>query len=322
MLVLALIFVGLTGCSSTAMQSIESLNHNSRVNIIVIHFTTADFADSLQILTQPSSNSVSSHYLIPELPDASYHERSIRPYQLVSESRRAWHAGRSYWQGKTALNDQSIGIELVNRAYCEPSSIPAEEGQEQRRLCFFPDFSLQQFDVLVDVLSEILSRHPDVHPTNFVGHADIAPGRKIDPGPRFPWQRLAQLGFGAWYEDSTVVRYWDEFYRNPPSLIQLQSALRTYGYSIEPTGVCDQQTEDVVRSFQMHFRPQEVTGIMTIETSATLFALLERYFPEQIESLLAGNTQGEPNIVAWDCNRPRDTSVEIAEETNAAPLED
>lgn len=318
----ALVYVGLTGCTSTAMRSVESLNHNSRVNIVVIHFTTADFAESLRILTQPSSNSVSSHYLIPELPDPSYDEREIRPYQLVSESRRAWHAGRSYWRGKTALNDQSIGIELVNRAYCDPGSSPPPEGAEQRRFCFFPDFSLRQFDVLVEVLTEIVSRHPDIHPTSFVGHSDIAPGRKIDPGPRFPWQRLAQLGFGAWYEDQTVIRYWDEFHLNPPSLLQLQAALGAYGYGIDQTGVCDQQTEDVVRSFQMHFRPHEVTGMMSIETSATLFALLDRYFPEQVAPLLEITADDELPTVAGDCGGASLTTADQIDEGDTASIED
>lgn len=272
-------------CSS--VQTTDSANQNSRVSIIVIHHTTADFADSLQILTRPSSYPVSSHYLIPEPGDQTYRKSALRTYQLVDESRRAWHAGTSYWAGKSGLNDQSIGIELVNRTWCHAS----EEGVDPYsggpdRLCFYPDFADGQIALLTDLLDKILQRHPDVKPTHIIGHSDIAPDRKIDPGPRFPWQRLAALGYGAWYDDATVIRYWEKFRAEPLPLINVQKALAAYGYNIELTGEFDEQTRNVLRAFQLHFRPWEVTREMTRETTATLFALLDKYYPEQLEVLL------------------------------------
>ena len=271
----------------TGLQTTDSSNQNSRVSIIVIHHTTANFEDSLQILTKPSDYPVSSHYLIPEPGDQTYDKSALKIYQLVDESRRAWHAGTSYWAGKSGLNDQSIGIELVNRAWCHTGVKgvnPNTDGPD--RLCFYPDFADGQIALLTDLLDEILKRHPDVKPTHIIGHSDIAPDRKTDPGPRFPWQRLAALGYGAWYDDAAVIRYWERFRVTPLPLINVQKALAVYGYNIELTGEDDEQTRDVVRAFQLHFRPWEVTREMTPESTATLFALLDKYYPEQLDELL------------------------------------
>lgn len=277
--------LSLSACSTT--RSSVSANQNSRVSIVVIHHTTANFADSYSILTKPSSYPVSSHYLIPEPGDATYGKKKLATYQLVDEARRAWHAGTSYWAGRSGLNDQSIGIELVNQTRCHASdeSVNPDSGGPER-ICFYPDFADDQIALLLDLLSEILERHPDIKPTNIIGHSDIAPDRKIDPGPRFPWQRLASLGFGAWYDDATVIRYWEQFLKAPLPLINLQQALAAYGYGIEATGLADAQTHDVIRAFQLHFRPWNVTREMDVETAAILFALIDKYFPEQLDQLL------------------------------------
>lgn len=275
----------IVGC--TGLQTTDSANQNSRVSIIVIHHTTADFGDSLHILTQPSNYPVSSHYLIPEPGDPTYGKTKLKTFQLVDESRRAWHAGTSYWAGKSGLNDQSIGIELVNRTWCHASTewVDPDSGRPDR-LCFYPDFADGQIELLVELLDEILERHPDVRPTHIIGHSDIAPGRKIDPGPRFPWQRLAALGYGAWYDDATVIRYWEKFRAEPLPLPNVQKALAAYGYKIDVTGEYDEQTRNVLRAFQLHFRPWEVTSEVTRESTATLFALLDKYYPETLDELL------------------------------------
>ena len=278
---------GLGACTTSGTISEPSQNFNSRVSIIVIHHTTADFDDSLHILTQPSSNPVSSHYLIPEPDDTSYDKTKLQVHRLVPEEGRAWHAGVSHWAGKSGLNDQSIGIELVNQTYCHHSTTIYEEtDQPARRICFFPDFADSQVALLVDLLGEIKQRHPDVPPTHIVGHADIAPDRKIDPGPRFPWQRLYRLGYGAWYDDETVIRYWEQFTQQAMPVANVQSALKAYGYGIEVTGILDQQTKNVLRAFQMHFRPSRVSSEATTETVAVLYALIEKYYPDQLDELL------------------------------------
>ena len=274
-----------SGC--TGVQRTISANQNSRVSIVVIHHTTSNFEDSHYVLTEPTSRPVSSHYLIPEPDDPTYGKSKLRVYQLVDEDRRAWHAGVSYWAGKNGINDQSIGIELVNRTYCHASEASTDpETGHAERICFYPDFDDGQLALLVDLLGDILERHPDIRPTHIVGHSDVAPDRKIDPGPRFPWQRLAKLGYGAWFDDATVIRYWERFLQEPLPLINVQNALAAYGYGIEPTGADDEQTRDVVRAFQLHFRPYLVTREVDVETMAILFALIEKYYPDQLDELL------------------------------------
>ena len=297
----ALTLLTLTACGSGPVVDAPSRNHNSRVNYLVIHFTTENFADSLALLTEPSDNPVSSHYLIPEPNDSTYPERSLRVYRLVDESRRAWHAGQSYWNGEESLNDRSIGIELVNRSYCiddaEDASAPAstdasadipEDADHDSATdiyCFYPDFADAQIELLIELARDILERYPEIDPVDVVGHADIAPDRKVDPGPRFPWQYLYRAGIGAWYDDDTVLAYWRRFREEPPSLVVVQRALRAYGYRIEPTGVADAQSRDVVRAFQMHFRPSSVTGDVDAGTAAVLFALLEKYRGDTLDEL-------------------------------------
>lgn len=280
--------VGLTACATTSggTKQLPSVNYNGRVSIIVIHHTSANFAESVNILTKDSSNPVSSHYLVPDPSDDSYTKKKLEVYELVPESERAWHAGRSYWHGKNALNDHSIGIEVVNQTYCEDAKDLPVGIVTPKRLCFYPDFPETQMAILIDLLKGIQKRHPRVNPTDIVGHSDIAPSRKIDPGPRFPWERLYQLGIGAWFDDATVTKYWRQFTVKPMPIINVQKALGIYGYNIEPTGVLDEQTRNVISAFQLHFRPNEVTGQPSLETTAILYALIEKYRPKQLQELL------------------------------------
>jgi len=301
---LIMVMLILPGCDSRDMVVIDSENQDTRVRIVVIHHTTADFQDSLDILTKRSDRPVSSHYLVPEPGDPSYSSENLRLYSLVSEEGRAWHAGSSYWAGKTSLNDMSIGIELVNQTWCHKSEdVPdseqppgdnedqenknqEHENQERARICFYPDFAEPQLEILLDLLEGILARHTEVKPTHIIGHSDIAPQRKIDPGPRFPWQRLHRLGYGAWYDDETVIKYWEQFRKELPPVLTLQTALHTYGYGIELSGEHDVQSRNVVRAFQMHFLPWQVSGEFSDETAAVLYALLEKYYPSQLEQIM------------------------------------
>ncbi len=282
----AVFVITLIGCSTSPMIDAPSRNQNSRVNYLVIHFTTENFGDSLALLTEPSDNPVSAHYLVPEPDDDTYPSETLRVYQLVEESRRAWHAGESYWNGEEALNDRSIGIELVNRSYCVDEADQHGDSDENEMFCFYPDFADAQIGLLTELATDILERHPEIDPVDVVGHADIAPDRKVDPGPRFPWQLLHRSGIGAWYDDKTVLRYRRRFRAARPPTVAVQQALRAYGYRIEPSGVNDLQSRQAVRAFQMHFRPSVVTGIVDIETAAIVFALIEKYRSELLADLL------------------------------------
>jgi N-acetylmuramoyl-L-alanine amidase len=152
-----------------AVEHVDSPNFDARrPNLVVIHHTTNDTLDTaLATLTSPERR-VSAHYLIG---------RDGRLVQLVDEGQRAWHAGRSWWGGITDVNSASIGIELDNDGF-EP-------------------FADAQIDALLWLLADLAARYP-IPAANYVGHADVAPGRKIDPSALFPWQALAENGFGLW----------------------------------------------------------------------------------------------------------------------------
>jgi len=259
----------------------ESANRNERVRLLVLHYTAINWERSLKALTQPGKTAVSSHYLIPESFDPTYPaDKPLQIYQLVPEHQRAWHAGASRWEDRTALNDQSIGIELVNLGWCYSRTVPFSEPQHNS-LCLTPDFDPAQMQLLVTLSKGILARNPEISPTRVVAHSDIAPSRKQDPGPRFPWQWLARQGIGAWYDDQTMLKIWQGLTTLPDAKL-VQRALQRYGYGINVSGVWDAESRDVLFAFQRHFVPNRVTGELDPETVAVLWALLEKYFPDSL----------------------------------------
>ncbi|RPJ66828.1 penicillin binding protein PBP4B [Alteromonas sediminis] len=291
-----LALIGVSSCASNSYEQLPSKNYSERVKFLVMHFTAIDYQKSVNALVEPGN--VSSHYLLPENYDISYPYDVLKVMQLVHEHDRAWHAGRSYWQGRENINDQSIGIEIVNVPQCEYDS--GGEGSRREhgegRMCVFPDYDPEQIQMLITLSKDILARNPDIGPTQVVGHSDIAPTRKNDPGPRFPWYELYKAGIGAWYEVETVKKYWQQFNDVLPSVGLVQKALRTYGYGQEETGRLDPATIDTLSAFQMHFVPWRVTGQMDSQTLATLFALIDRYFPEKVESLMQAYTKEVSDI--------------------------
>ncbi|QDP03075.1 N-acetylmuramoyl-L-alanine amidase [Thalassotalea sp. PS06] len=279
-----------SACSSTDSNvntDYQSENYSSRVRFLVMHYTVSDWQSSLTTLTKPPGG-VSSHYLIPEPDDESYEEGKLEVYQLVDETQRAWHAGNSQWEDRNAINDQSIGIELVNRADCNYQSNNPRLDFSNDFLCDYREFSEEQLQLLIKLSKDILARHPEITPTRVVGHSDIQPEWKSDPGPKFPWYTLYLNGIGAWYEQEDLFRHWRQLTtKDLPDIGQIQCALKQYGYGVELTGVYDEQTHDIIRAFQLHFRPHQTDGVADYRTVATLWALLDKYFPQAI------NTDGE-----------------------------
>lgn len=280
----------MAGCSGSALleprdgyivsHQYVAPSHSSRVRHLVLHYTDEDQSRSLEVLTGPL---VSAHYLLPE-PARFSHGRPL-VYQLADESRRAWHAGASAWKGRTNINDTSIGIEIVNDGP-DLSSLAAQwqlNGELETDIeIHWAPYPEKQIETLINLAHDIIERH-DIAATDIVAHADIAPSRKIDPGPRFPWKQLHEAGIGAWPDAAAVSRYQNRFRLTPPTLAMLQRALSEYGYPIEVSGQLDKQTRDVLRAFQMHFRPSDYRGFPDTETAAILWALLERYRPEVLE---------------------------------------
>ncbi len=161
-----------------------AVGQDSRVMFLILHFTDASFADSLRILTQQQ---VSAHYLVSD-------ETPPRIYRLVDEGRRAWHAGESWWAGHAMLNAASIGIEIVH-----PGIVVAADGSRQ-----FAPYPPRQIEALLPLVKDIVARHR-IRPDRILGHSDIAPRRKIDPGPLFPWRRLADAGLIRWPDPARVA---------------------------------------------------------------------------------------------------------------------
>ena len=217
-----------------------SPNHGPRhaglpVDMLVLHYTgMRDAAAALERLTDPAA-AVSAHYLIDE--DGT----TVR---LVPEERRAWHAGVASWRGVSDVNGRSVGIELVNPGH--------EHG--------YRAFPKRQMTALLQLAAGILTRHP-IPPRNVVGHSDVAPARKLDPGELFDWQTLAQAGIGLWPKRLPVSA----------EVAAIPQMLRDYGYDPEQPGV--------MIAFQRHFRPSRIDGIGDNECARILAALLESVEP-------------------------------------------
>ncbi len=231
-----------------------------RIKVLVIHYTADDFDASLATLTDKH---VSSHYLIPARPPL--HKGKPRIWQLVPEQDLAWHAGVSFWRGATRINDTSIGIELENRGWQKIA------GSKR-----FTPFEPQQIAALVPLAKNII-RSYNILPQNVVAHSDIAPQRKDDPGPLFPWQALAQQGIGAWPDENRVAFYLNG--RDPATPVdpaQLLDLLSRYGYEVKPE-MTPAQKKRVIVAFQMHFRPARWDGVADAQSLAIAEALLEKY---------------------------------------------
>lgn len=218
-------------------------------NMIVLHYTGMATGAGAESWLCDASSEVSSHYLV--------HENG-HIVQMVRESDRAWHAGKSSWSGVTDINSCSVGIEIVNPGHS----------------LGYPGFPRRQVDAVIRLCEGISRRHA-IPPERVLAHSDVAPGRKIDPGEKFPWVTLFAAGIGHLVAPAPIRR-------GPvltigaagPQVEALQSMLALYGYGVEITGIFDRQTEIVVEAFQRHFRQRRVDGIADRSTLLTLRRLL------------------------------------------------
>lgn len=250
-----LLFALLAGCASTGPQvdrSYSAKGQSSRVKFVVVHYTVSDRPKSLKILTEQV---VSAHYLITDDPQPVI-------YGLVDETRQANHAGYSSWKGYTQLNSSSVGIEIVNPGFTE-----SPEGR------IWHPFPQAQIDTLMVLLRDIMTRH-GVPPENVIGHADIAPMRKQDPGPLFPWQQLAQAGLAQWPDATKVAAARPGFDEQLPDVAWFQQKLTQFGYAVPLNGELDTATRATLVAFQTHFRPTLFDGTPDAETASLLEALV------------------------------------------------
>ncbi len=239
-----------------------SPNHDARpagitVDMVILHYTgMADEEAALQRLCDPEAR-VSAHWFVRE---------SGEVVPLVDEDRRAWHAGVSSWAGRRDINACSVGIEIHNPGH--------DFG--------YPDFPARQIEAVIGLCREIVQRHP-VPPHLVLGHSDVAPARKVDPGEKFPWQLLHENGVGHWVAPAPRTEGQVIGPGETGELVSaLQGDLADYGYGILRDGIYDHATEQVVAAFQRHFRPSSVDGRADVSTRATLRRLLSAAAPRQI----------------------------------------
>ena len=240
--------------SPIAAEVRPSPNHGERrdgrrPDMLILHYTgMPTAAGALARLCDPTSE-VSAHYLVRE---------DGHVLQLVPEGRRAWHAGAGSWAGETDINSCSIGIEIVH---------PGHEGG-------LPPYPVRQIEIVTALAKDITTRWSIV-PERVLGHSDVAPDRKEDPGENFPWAALHAAGIGHWVEPAPLVE-GRAFAAGDqgPSVEALQAMFALYGYPVGLGGVFDETTSAVVTAFQRHFRQERVDGRADRSTIETLRALI------------------------------------------------
>jgi len=204
------------------------------ITILVMHYTgMGDAASAINWLANPEAK-VSAHYVVTE---------DGQIVQMVDEKDRAWHAGRSYWRGISDVNSASIGIEIVNKGH-EHGYVP------------FPDVQMQS---VLSLSREIAARH-DILPSNVVGHSDIAPARKMDPGELFDWEMLARNGLTLHRPDGKLS---DPDWTDSGFLL----ALERFGYDTDDGAAA-------IRAFERRFRPNLIKGQVDSELRSILLSLL------------------------------------------------
>lgn len=202
-------------------------------NFVIIHHTAQESVDqTIHTFTVPHTK-VSAHYLIGKNGEI---------FQLLNDYLRGWHAGKSKWGNVTDLNSVSLGIELDNN------------GKEP-----FPDIQIETLMTLLDTLK----KNYDIPQSNFLGHADIAPARKNDPSVFFPWKKLADRGFGLWYNESYLV--------TPPDHFNALEALRLIGYDISNPGAA-------IKAFKRKFIITDISEELTLYDRSVIYNLYQRYF--------------------------------------------
>lgn len=231
---------------------VESPNFNARrhaLDMLVLHYTGMESGEAaLQRMCDPAAE-VSAHYMVWE---------DGRITQLVEEDKRAWHAGVASWQGQQDLNSRSIGIEIVNGGH----DFRAPDGG-------LPPYPRPQIHAVLDLVHDILGRHA-IPATRILGHSDIAPLRKQDPGEHFPWERLARAGISLWpdFDGTTkeVIGKGLERGASGSSVWRLQTMLSEIGYGFDVTDIYGETCENVVTAFQRRWLPEQVTGQADLTT--------------------------------------------------------
>ncbi|MDH5339256.1 MAG: N-acetylmuramoyl-L-alanine amidase [Rubrivivax sp.] len=281
-----------------------SPNQDSRVLFIVVHYTVGDFANALRTLTTNSDAPVSAHYLVGDAPPTVY--------RLVDESRRAWHAGASCWQDHCGLNASSVGIEIVNPGFRAGAWVPFPPGQ---------------IDAVVALIRDIAWRHA-VRGDRILGHNEIQPQGKEDPGPLFPWRRLYDAGLIAWPTAQEIALGRAAVAALRPDVGWYQDKLVQHGFHLARTGELDEATRRVLTMFQMRYRPQDIAGEPDAETGALLIAVTSDSYVERAQrrpsyqrdmpSIASQDAAAAPSSAAWAARQPQASTISATSVGDAA----
>lgn len=248
---------------NTAYDADTSSNTTPLIDMLVLHYTGMQSgSEALKRLCDPAAK-VSAHYLI---------EEDGRIFQLVDEAQRAWHAGVSHWRGHNDINARSIGIEIVN---------PGHEWG-------YRPFSDAQIAALIPLCQAIIARY-NIPARNIVGHSDVAPARKQDPGELFPWEHLAKAGIGLWVDVSNQEDFLNKRAAVGSTALVTSAQAEVSGSSREAVSTAREQHKKklttfgyspdaplpaTITAFQRHFRPTKINGIWDSECDAIIRALL------------------------------------------------
>lgn len=243
-------------------NSYVATGKNERIQFIVVHYTATDNLGSIKELT---SSRVSSHFLVLD-------EDDNKIYSLVPLEQRAWHAGASSFRGRTNINDTSVGIEIVS------DGIAKEYRNNPYPLYdHYVEFKPIQIEKTAQIIKYVAEKY-NIPAKNIVAHSDIAPGRKKDPGAKFPWKELYdKYNIGAWYDEADKQAFMNEEKFKATSIREIKDELRKYGYEVNRLEEWDKESKNVVYAFQLHFNPKNLTGEMDLETFAILKALNKKY---------------------------------------------
>lgn len=237
------------GATVRPSPNFDVRKNDTKLQFLILHYTGMDTAEAALQRLADTEAKVSSHYVVCE-------DGTI--VQMVREQDRAWHAGAGTWCGLDDINSRSVGIEIVN----------------QGGIGNYPDFPEEQIKGVIALCKEIIARHA-IELRYILGHSDIAPQRKEDPGEKFSWGALYHEGIGLWVEPTPIRdgRFMNKGESGQP-VEAFQAMLSLYGYDVPMNGVFDEETENVTRAFQRHFRPEKVDGVADFSTVDTLRNLL------------------------------------------------
>lgn len=247
----------LAGCATptTGIQlnrSLSTQDQGSRVKYLVLHYTVTNTPDSIKLFTGRGGAEVSVHYLLTD-------EAQPVIYNIVDETRTAYQAGGDAgWKADRSLNYMSVGIEIVNSGW--------SDGPDGRVWAPFPQ---RQIDTLIPLIKDIMARN-HIKPENVLGHGDVAPQRKQDPGVAFPWQRLAAEGIVPWPDPAVVAVKRVQYESALPDVAWFQHKLADVGYVVPADGVAGEATRNVLIAFQTRYRPARIDGAPDAETAALL----------------------------------------------------